>query len=233
VIRREDLGRLAGAEVYDRQGEQVGSVGQVFADPRSGDLEWVTVRTGSMHFQESFVPLRDAELTGNRLTVAVDALHIKAAPLIDADRPLGADAADRLYRHYGLPARADQPTGEEQGDDAMTRSEERLVAGTRREPVETVRLRKYVVTEQRQVTVPVRREEVRLERVPVTEGDQDSSTPAEDLVLHEERPVVTTETVPVERVRLGKDTVSDEQTVTGTVRQERIAYEGPDTQPEQ
>jgi hypothetical protein len=40
--------------------------------------------------------------------------------------------------------------------------------------------------------------------------------------------VVTTETVPVERVRLSKQTVRDEETVTGTVRKEAIDFQGPD-----
>jgi uncharacterized protein (TIGR02271 family) len=82
--------------------------------------------------------------------------------------------------------------------------------------------------------VPVTREEVRLEEVPLT-GDEpdDSAGPGDDDAGHEvtlkaERPVVTTETVPVERVRLGKQTVEDQETVTGTVRKERIEYEGPD-----
>jgi stress response protein YsnF len=41
-------------------------------------------------------------------------------------------------------------------------------------------------------------------------------------VLHAERPVVRTETVPVERVRLGKQTVTEHQQVDGQVRKEQI-----------
>ena len=41
-------------------------------------------------------------------------------------------------------------------------------------------------------------------------------------MLHEERPVVTTEAVPVERVRLGTETVTDQETVTGEVRKEQV-----------
>jgi stress response protein YsnF len=55
------------------------------------------------------------------------------------------------------------------GDDAMTRSEERLHVGAERREVGRARLRKYVVTEEVQKTVPVRREEVRVEREPITD----------------------------------------------------------------
>jgi len=120
-------------------------------------------------------------------------------------------------------------------DDAMTRSEERLVAGTRREEAGKARLRKYVVTEQQQVTVPVTREEVTLDREPITDGnvgsalDGPSITEEEhEVTLHAERPVVETEAVPVERVRLGKETVTEQESVSGEVRKEQIEFDGPE-----
>ena len=110
------------------------------------------------------------------------------------------------------------------GDRTMTRSEERLNVGT--EQVETghVRLRKYVVTEEQQVTVPVRHEEVRIEREPIKDGQRGAEIGEEeqDLVLHAEKPVVHKEAVPVERVRLRAETVTDEQTVSGKVRKEQF-----------
>lgn len=111
----------------------------------------------------------------------------------------------------------------------MTRSEERLRVGT--ETVETgrMRLRKYVVTENQDVTVPVSREEVRLEREPITESNIGRATTGADITeeehevtLHAERPVVDKETVPVERVRVDTETVTDQERVSGEVRKERI-----------
>ncbi|HET9380955.1 MAG TPA: DUF2382 domain-containing protein, partial [Streptomyces sp.] len=43
--------------------------------------------------------------------------------------------------------------------------------------------------------------------------------------LHEERPVVETETVPVERVRMTTHERVEQETVHGTVRKERIDTE--------
>jgi len=114
-------------------------------------------------------------------------------------------------------------------DDAMTRSEERLRAGTEQVEAGRARLRKYVVTEQQSVTVPVTREEVRVEREPITDGNYDKamagpalSEEEHEVVLSEERPVVTTEAVPVERVRLSKEQVTEQQTVNADVRKEVI-----------
>jgi uncharacterized protein (TIGR02271 family) len=117
-------------------------------------------------------------------------------------------------------------------DNAMTRSEERLVAGTRTEEAGRARLRKYVVTEQQQVTVPVSREEVRLEREPITDANRGAaydgpaiSEEEHEVTLHAERPVVQTEAVAVERVRLGKETVTDTESVQGEVRKEQIEFD--------
>ena len=115
----------------------------------------------------------------------------------------------------------------------MTRSEERLHAATQRVEAGRARLRKYIVTEQQQVSVPVTREEVRVEREPITDANRDAALAGPDLseeehevVLTEERPVVTTEAVPVERVRLAKHAQQAEETVTADVRKERIELEG-------
>ena len=67
-------------------------------------------------------------------------------------------------------AEADEVRGE---DDAMTRSEEELVVGTRRKVRGKARLKKYVVTEHVQRTVPVQREEVRVEYEPEDEPPAD------------------------------------------------------------
>ena len=118
-------------------------------------------------------------------------------------------------------------------DDAMTVSEERLNVGTERREAGRARLRKYVVTENVTQTVPVQREEVRVEREPITDANRDDalsgpgiSEEEHEVVLHEERPVVDKETVAMERVRLDTETVTDQETVGGEVRKERVDVEG-------
>jgi uncharacterized protein (TIGR02271 family) len=132
------------------------------------------------------------------------------------EHPTAADAAGR-------------DTSGRTTDDTMTVSEEQLHVGTERRESGRARLRKYVVTENVTQTVPVQREEVRVEREPITDANADAATSGpsiseeeHEVVLHEERPVVETDTVPVERVRLGTETTTDQETVSDEVRKERV-----------
>jgi stress response protein YsnF len=128
----------------------------------------------------------------------------------------------------------------------MTRSEEQLRVGTERVATTRARLVKYVVTEEVQITVPIRREEIRVEQVPL-EADLDTETAEwagesletapraegglpDEIVLHAERPVVGVEVVPVERVRLRTELVEGQETVTGQVQREQIVVD-QDPQP--
>jgi uncharacterized protein (TIGR02271 family) len=96
------------------------------------------------------------------------------------------------------------------------------------------RLRKYVTTEQVTKTVPVQREEVRIEREPITEENRDEASnrpdndAEHDVILHEERVIVTKETVPVERVHIGTETVTENVTIKENVRKEHIDTDGPE-----
>jgi len=114
-------------------------------------------------------------------------------------------------------------------DDAMTLSEEQVQVGTQSRDAGRARLRKYVVTENVTQTVPVSHEEVRIEREPITDANVGDATSGPDIseeehevVLHEEVPVVQKDAVPVERVRLNTETVTEEQTVSEEVRKEQI-----------
>jgi uncharacterized protein (TIGR02271 family) len=114
-------------------------------------------------------------------------------------------------------------------DDAMTRSEERLNVGKETVQAGRARLRKHVVTENVTRTVPVSHEEVRVEREPITDANRDDAVAGEpisedqhEVTLRAERPVVEKEAVPVERVRLGTETVTEDAQVSDSVRKERI-----------
>ena len=115
----------------------------------------------------------------------------------------------------------------------MTRSEEELRIGTTRRETGRARLRKFIVTENVQQTVPVQREEVRVEREPITDANMPAamdgpalSEEEHEVTLQSEQVVVDKDVVPKERVRLDKDVVTEQQTVNETVRGERIEVEG-------
>jgi uncharacterized protein (TIGR02271 family) len=118
-------------------------------------------------------------------------------------------------------------------DDAMTRSEEELRVGTTKRETGRARLRKFVVTEDVERTVPVQREEVRVEREPITDANRDAALSGGDITeeehevtLHAEEPVVQKDVVPKERVRMDTDVVTDERQISEDVRKERIDTEG-------
>jgi len=132
-------------------------------------------------------------------------------------------------RAAGTAGTVGHDTSGENTDAAMTRSEEQLHVGTEKREAGKARLRKYVVTENVTKTVPVSHEEVRIEREPITDANRDAALSGPDLseeehevTLEDERVVVDKETVPVERVRLDKDTVTEEEQVNEEVRREEI-----------
>jgi uncharacterized protein (TIGR02271 family) len=270
MIDSTQIDALAGAKVVDRDGDKVGTVGQVYVSNDGGQPLFITVHTGLFGTNESFVPLQGADFNDGELRVGYDKATIKDAPNIDSDGAISDDEQGTIFDYYdgraggaasgvddvptGLPDTTDRTagtTGTTSGtdaagtvghdtsgpttDDAMTRSEERVTVGTQQVETDRVRLRKHVVTEQKTITVPVTHEEVRIEREPITDANRgdalsgpDLSDEEHEVVLTEERPVVQKETVPVERIRLDKDTVTEQQQVTTDVAHEEIAVDGDD-----
>jgi len=107
------------------------------------------------------------------------------------------------------------------------RSEEELVAGTREREAGSVNVRKRVRNYREQIEVPTRREEVSVERVPVsgeaTEaqigGDEVSVPVVEDEVVVQKKPVAK------EEIRVRKDVVNERQIVEEDVRREEVDIE--------
>jgi uncharacterized protein (TIGR02271 family) len=257
----DELQRWHGRDLIDRDGDKIGSIGNVYIDDDTGQPAWLTVKTGLFGMRESFVPTAKARAEGDTVRVPYEKSHVKDAPNVDADGELSQEEESRLYRHYGLSDGEQRSTGRQgvtgagagvrdrdelrdrgsagrdvsgrETDDAMTRSEEEVRVGTTRRETGRARLRKYVVTENVTKTVPVQRERVRIEREPVVGSDVDKAMDGPDIseaehevTLHAEEPVVEKRTVPKERVRMDRDTVTDEETVTEQVRKERIETEG-------
>jgi uncharacterized protein (TIGR02271 family) len=256
MTRFTDAYEYEGRTLVDRDGEKVGKIDEVYTDREGGQPEWALVHTGLFGAKKHFVPLTGASPSGEDVRANVTKDAVKDAPSIDAGEELSEADERTLYQHYGISYTDEGSTTGRGGtgggtagrtaagdatdtvghdvsgpttDDAMTRSEEELRVGTESRERGRVRLRKYVVVEQVTKTVPVRREEVRVEREPITDANRgdaldgpEISEEEHEVVLHEEQPVVEKRTVPKERVRLGTDTVVDEEQVSEEVRKERI-----------
>jgi stress response protein YsnF len=251
MLDEREVSAAIGSTAYDASGQKIGTVEHFYVDDHTGAPSWVAVTTGLFGTRHSVVPALDASFAdgGLRLPVAVDA--VKSAPQLAGDHLTPEDEAE-LRRHYGTvsapdaPVEAAPPPPATADDGAMTRSEEQLVVATERVATTRARLVKYVVTEEVQITVPIRREEIRVEQVPVDAPDDDgpeetllteeptgrhadAGLPSE-IILHTERPVVTVEVVPTERVRLRTELVQGQETVTEQVQREQIVVD-QDTAP--
>jgi hypothetical protein len=181
-----------GRTMVDPAGDKLGTIDAIYLDDDTGQPEWATVTGGLFTAKTAFVPLAQAQSAGDSVQVPYHKDQVKDAPTMQADGSLSQDDEAELYRHYGLDYREDRsdsglPAGTVDDtqddtvgrdvsgpttDDAMTRSEEELHVGTQARERGRGRLRKYVTTEQQQVTVPVQREEVRKEQIEVDDQDE-------------------------------------------------------------
>jgi uncharacterized protein (TIGR02271 family) len=248
VVDIDTVRSWQGRTLIDRDGNKVGTIDAIYADDQTGAPEWALVNTGLFGTKSTFVPLAQASPSGDQVQIPYEKQLVKDAPNMDPDGHLSEQEEQELWRHYGLDYgttagyddhdvagyadRGDTVGRDVSGpttDDAMTRSEEELQVGTEARERGRARLRKYVTTEQQQVTVPVQREEVRVEREPITDANLDAATsgPAiseeeHEVTLREEEPVVEKRVVPRERVRLDTETITDERQVAEEVRKEQI-----------
>lgn len=267
MIDQAHIAEVSDRDVYASDGDKLGQAGQIYLDDETGRPEWVTINTGFFGSNESFVPLREAELGADGVRVPYTKDQVKDAPNVDpSEGHLSPEQENELYAYYGMTessaavGKDDDPDADllrgqtEEGregrsedrdraretdasgtDETMTRSEEQLAVGTRSREAGRARLRKYVVTEEQTVTVPVTREEVRVEREPITDANMDEATSGAEIseaehevTLHEEEVVVEKKTVPVERVSLATESVTEQREVSEEVRKEQIETEGVD-----
>ena len=251
TMTTQDVRDWRGRTVVGSDGGKIGKVSDIYLDEQTDQPEWLAVTTGLFGGRVSFIPLARAKAEGGELIVPFTKDMVKDAPHAEADGQLSQEEEAAIYRHYGLDYSEDRSdTGLPEGnaattggpgydtsgpttDNAMTRSEEELRVGKVSREAGRARLRKWVETEHVTQTVPVSREEVRIEREPITDANvgQALDGPAiseeeHEVVLHEEQAVASTEAVPKERVRLDKEVVVEEQSVGQDLRKERIEVEG-------
>ena len=168
MIRTEEIETMlqnGDGTVVGEDGDKLGKVSQVFLDDQTGRPEWATVAAGGLFGgRESFVPLAEASLNGSQITIPWSKAKVKDAPEVNvgSDGHISEDQEATLYQYYGMtystaapdtrrPAQAGQVGHDTSGpntDEAMTRSEERLVAGTQTTETGRARLRKYVAETQ-------------------------------------------------------------------------------------
>jgi len=154
-----------------------------------------------------------------------------SAGTVGAGMSMGDTESGEFREH----ARDDEGVSQSRGDDLededelrVQRSEEELRAGTREREAGSMRVRKRVRTDRETIEVPVKHEEVSVERVPVAEGEATEAQIGEEEVVvpvTEEEVVVDKRAVAKEEVRIRKDVVEDTETVEEDVRREEVEVE--------
>ncbi len=266
--------QYAGYEVYDRNGEKIGKVDDLFVD-ENDQPEYLGVKMGFLGLEgTSLIPweLTKGDKEGRRIEVSVEKAQVKEGPSFNDDEDITPQYENEVRSHYGLGAMqgaadrgaygdyyadkeregevgpgvkmGDTETGEfrghgrnqegvnQPGDDLededelrVQRVEEELRAGTREREAGGVHVRKRVITEREQISVPTRHEEVSVERVPVEGREASEAEIGEDEVfmpVTEEEVVVEKRPVVKEEIRVRKDVIQEEELVEEDVRREEV-----------
>ena len=244
--------RFAGYTVYDRSGEKIGKVDDLFVD-EADQPEYIGVKMGFLGTRSTLIPWEAVSSTddeGRAITVATDKEAAENGPTFDDDKEITPEFEDEVYSYYGLQRTSSteesgayesyyaeettQTTGladrtdlADEDELRVQRSEEELAAGTREREAGQLKVRKRVRTDRERIEVPTRHEEVSVERVPV-EGEATEAQIGEDEVVvpvTEEEVVVEKRPVVKEEVRIRKDVVEDTEVVEEDVRREEVEVE--------
>jgi uncharacterized protein (TIGR02271 family) len=227
--------QLEGRTVYSSDGEKIGTVVDILVDD-TGTARYVEVRSGWFGTRRHTIPVTGFTTQGDDLLSPYTKAQLESAPTFADEDEIDPEGQRTIDRHYGVEGAFGDEGHDTSGpttDDAMTRSEEELRIGTREREAGRARLRKWVETEPVSETVTTRRETAHIEREPITDANigRAMSGPVISEEEHEmrltaEEAVAEKRTVPKERVRLEKDVVTEEETVTDELRKERIEAEG-------
>lgn len=102
MANEKNIKDLFNATAYDRNGDKLGAVKEVFVDDNSGQPTFVEVGHGLFGMSSSLVPMRGHCLSGDELQLAFDKERIKDAPNLDADNHLTPEDQRNIYGHYQL-----------------------------------------------------------------------------------------------------------------------------------
>ncbi|MBP3088331.1 DUF2382 domain-containing protein [Corynebacterium sp. sy017] len=101
-MTKKSVKALFDATAYDKAGDKLGGVKEIFVDDKTGQPTFVEVNHGLFGLSSSLVPLRGHRLNGDELHLAFSKDRIKDAPSLDSEKGLNPQEQKELYAHYGL-----------------------------------------------------------------------------------------------------------------------------------
>lgn len=238
-----------GRPIADTSGEPYGTLDELFVGRTTGEPEFGVVTVGGPAGAPSrrvAVPLGGGRLEGDVVVLPLDPGRVREAPEVQRTvESIPPAVGERITAFFAGPGEPTTPMPATQTPRAetvvdsdvteVTVSEEELVVDKRSEVTERVRLHKRIVEEEVSVTVTLRREELVIERLPVDRadvppergnGDEQLTEGVLEFVLLAEEPVVEKRVVPVERIKVARDTIVEQRRITDQVRKERAELDG-------
>lgn len=226
-----------GYQAVSNDGKQLGEIRGILNDDETGKPEWALVSVGFLG-SEKPVPLAGASQQDDHVVVNVSKDQVKSAPTVGDTRHLTPEEEETLFKHYGVPYGGDTVTSEggpaqmaEGGKtygERMPLHEEELVAKKQTVQRGEAKVGKQVVTEQKQIDVPVTREEPYIERQPVSKRPAESEIGQGEIKVPvmAEQAAADKRSVVKEEVKVGKRPVQETQEISETARREEPAIEG-------
>lgn len=250
-----------GRPIADATGRPYGTLEELFVGRHTGAPEFGIVsvpRPGEPGTKRVAVPLETARPHGDVVVLPLAPDRVSEAPEVQRTvESIPPDAGERIVAFFAgahqqdVTAQHDEVTAatasiapdalddrDEVDEVDVTVSEEELVVDKEARATERVHLRKIIVEEEVTVTVTLRHEELRIERVPVERpavadvdhlergnGDAQLVEGELEFVLLAEEPVVQKRIVPVERIKVARDTIVEQRRITDHVRKERVEVE--------
>jgi uncharacterized protein (TIGR02271 family) len=205
-----DPAELAGRLARDAHGRPLGEVESVFEDKDEGGSRFVGIDTDEGRV---VVPVDGAEIDPTVYAIDLPYMidRISGAPTIAPGvEDLDAETERKVVKHFGIePPKTARPV--------------------RAVPEPTAPMEPPVEAEAEE---PEQSEEVEEPPLPVPVPPQPQPEPTgEEVVLTEEQLLVDTERVPAQRVRLRKELVTEEVTVTVVLRHEELVIEREPIEP--
>jgi uncharacterized protein (TIGR02271 family) len=93
---------MRGKPVYDKTGEKIGSIEDIYIDDESREPEWIGLGTGFLGMKHAIVPLAQASIKDEGIAVPYDKDMVKGAPDIADDEDTSADQESELTHYYGI-----------------------------------------------------------------------------------------------------------------------------------
>jgi len=103
VAEKEEFAtEWTGRDLYDLDGDRIGTVEDVIYGDATGGLKWLVVETGLFGLKKIMVPAGEVRRSGDRLSVPHTKERVKDAPKVDDEQALTQADESRLCRYYGL-----------------------------------------------------------------------------------------------------------------------------------